>query len=108
MDEGRGGGVDRTYLTAVELVLAQFGVVGFFDRFDLHALELADPLDEHLPHFFLGFDPQFSVPQTHVDAALEGFVEGDDPVGGQEDNALEILEQPQEDGDQSVAPDVVE
>ena len=42
-----------------------------------------------------------------MDAGLEGVVEGLDAVGGKEEDALEVLEQTQEDGDECVAVDVL-
>ncbi len=42
-----------------------------------------------------------------VDAGLEGLVEGADAVGGEEEDAGEIVESAKEDGDEGVAGEVV-
>jgi len=43
-----------------------------------------------------------------VNARDEGFVECFDPVRGQEEDALEVFEEAEEDADESVAVDVVD
>lgn len=43
-----------------------------------------------------------------MDAGGEGFVKGDDAVGGEKEDALEVFEQAEEDGHECVAADVVQ
>ena len=73
----------------VELVLAEVR--------DGHLL--AHHGDEHAPDGLLGAVRELAVAQGDVDAGLEGVVEGFDAVGGEEEDALEVLEEAEEDGD---------
>ncbi len=67
-----------------------------------------DFVEEHLPDGSLGLGREFAVAQRDVDARLEGVVEGLDAVGGEEEDALEVFEEAEEDGDEGVAVDVLD
>lgn len=43
-----------------------------------------------------------------MDAGLEGVIEGFDAVGGEEEDALEVFKEAEEDGDEGVAVDVLD
>ena len=95
-------------LTAVQHRLGQAVVVrlGELDRLD--AVELAHALQEQGPDGLARLVGELGVAQGDVDAGLEGVVEGLDAVSREEEDALEVLEQAQEDGDEGVAVDVLD
>ena len=73
----------------------------------LDALDFLDFGEEHGPDAALGFEGELAVFEAEVDAGLEGRVEVFDAVGGEEEDALEVFEQAQEDADEGVAVDVL-
>ena len=94
-------------LAPVQAMLAQAIEVVLPEHGRLDPVQLLDLLEEHLPDGAARFEGEFGVAQGDVDAGLEGVVEGLDPVGGEEEDALEVFEEPQEDGDERVAVDVL-
>ena len=101
------GGAE-TYLSSVELLSAEViqllrGELGSYPgRGDLVRL-----LDEGGPDLRFCFLAQLVVLDAQVDAALDRFVEDGDSVCGQYHDALEVLQLPQEDGDEGVVLQVV-
>ena len=67
-----------------------------------------DFVQEHLPHRPLRLGRQLAIPKRHVDTRLESIIERLHAVRGKEQDPLEVLEQPEEDGNQSVAVDVLD
>ena len=95
-------------LPSIDVPLREVVVVLVLQLLDLHALDVLDLLDEHLPHRLLGLHAQLAVAQAEVDPRNEGFVERLDAVRGKKEDALEILEEAEEDADKGVAVDVVD
>ena len=94
-------------LPPIQRLLAQPIEVLPGKRLRLHPIQLLNSLQEHDPDAATRFEGQFGVAQGDVDARLEGVVKGLDAVGGQEQDALEVLEQAEEYGDERVAVDVL-
>ena len=64
-------------------------------------------LDESTPDLRLCFLAQLVVLDAEVDATLDRLVEDGHSVRGQDHHALEVLQLPQEDGDEGVVLEVV-
>ena len=102
------GGWRWSRLASVELPPAEIvqllrGELGpFSGRRDLVRLP-----DERGPDLRLCLLAELVVLDTEVDAALDRLVEDGHPVRGQDHDALEVLELPQEDGDEGVVLEVV-
>ena len=108
VDSERLRGADAVLdLAAVEHRLGEAIVVGVSEGDGADAVELAHALQEHGPDGLAGLVGELGVTEGDVDAGLEGVVEGFDAVGGEEEDALEVLEQAQEDGDEGVAVDIL-
>ena len=84
-------------LPPIQRVSRQHLEVRVAEARDAHLL--AHHVDEHGPDGLLGFVRELAVAQGDVDARLEGVVEGFDAVGGEEEDALEVFEEAEEDGD---------
>ena len=69
--------------------------------------DLVRLLDERGPDLRFGFLAQLVVFDTEVDAALDCLVEDGHSVRGQDHYALEVLQLPEEDGDEGVVLQVV-
>ena len=95
-------------LAPIQHRLGEAIVVRLCELNSLDAVELTDALEEHDPDGLAGLVGEFGVAQGDVDAGLEGVVEGLDAVGGEEEDALEVFEQAQEDGDEGIAVDVLD
>ena len=72
-----------------------------------HLHFFAAAIKEQRPYRAFGLGRQVAVAQGDVDARLEGVVKRLDAVGGEEQDALEVLEQTQENGHEGVAVQVV-
>lgn len=53
-------------------------------------------MDEDGPHFDPTGPVELREPEADVDAGLEGLVKGADAVGGEEENAIEVLQRSKE------------
>ena len=102
------GDCSDSHLSPVELLPAQFielawrELAPFSSRGDLIRL-----LDERGPNLRFRLLAQLIVFDTKVDAALDRLVEDGHPVRRQDHHALEVLELPEEDGDEGVVLQVV-
>ena len=54
-------------------------------------------VDEDGPHFHSAGAVELRKPESDMDTGLEGLVEGADAVGGEEENAIEVLQRSKED-----------
>ena len=70
-------------------------------------VNVLDACKEVFPHRLAGGLVEVAVLQGDVDAALESLVEGVDAVGGEDQDALVVFEQAQEDGHEGVAAEVL-
>ena len=102
------GDCHGSYLSPVEFLPAQFIELGwrelapFSSRRDFIRL-----LDESGPDLRFRLLAQLIIFDTEVDAALDRLVEDGHSVRGQDHDALEVLELPEEDGDEGVVLQVV-
>lgn len=96
------------YLSPVQIVFTECSQILLRKRHCLDTLQNANTLDEHLEHTLLCLGAQLAVAQRDVDTRLECIVESFDAVRCEEENALEILQQAQEDGDEGIAVDVLD
>jgi hypothetical protein len=126
-------GLRRAYrildLSPVEVMLGEVVEVRVAEGHRGRAFEDAHFLNEHLEDSFLGLGRELAVAESDVDTRLEGVVEGLgrelvgffcnfsaggtggtylDAVGGQEKDALEVLEQAEEDAHERVAVDILD
>src|ERR1700761_5460695 len=92
----------RTYLSAIQVVPSQLIVITI-SEFVCHATTLPYHSNEALPNVFLSLDSQLGIFECDVDTALEGLIERLNAVGSEEQDALEVLQQAQEDGHESIA-----
>ena len=91
-------------LTPIQLDLVQLV------QSSLIRIELVWPsvLDEVLPDMSARFNAEVRVWQEEVDTRLESVVKAVDAVGGEEEDALVVLEEAEEGRDERVAVDVVQ
>lgn len=97
-----------TYLATVKVMPGQTIVIRLLEYDRLQPILRTDFIQEHLPYRPLRLGCQVAVPQRHVDTRLESIVERLHAIRCEEQDPLEILQQPEEDGYQGVAVDVLD
>ena len=94
-------------LSSIQVMLGHLIKIAGREDSRLDALDFLDFGEKHGEDAALGFEGQLAVFEAEVDAGLEGRVEVFHAVGGEEEDALEVFEQAQEDADEGVAVDVL-
>lgn len=79
-------------LAPVQVMSRQAVIVLFLERHSRDTLKDAYALDEHLEDGLFGFGGELAIAERNVNPGLEGIVECLDTVGGEEEDALEVLE----------------
>ena len=66
-----------------------------------------DLAEKSLPDAILSLGREFAITKSDMYAGLEGRVESLDAIGGEEEDALEVFQEAEEDADEGVAGDVL-
>ena len=97
-----------TYLSTVQIAPGKSIIVIGREFINLNAAtDSLDLAEEGFPDTILSFGGEFAIAERNVDAGLEGRIEGFDPVRRQEEDALEVFQEPKEDADKCISGNIL-